>query len=103
MFSVGEPGFSLLDMKWKPPIPQDRIVVIGFRDTENDSWSLNFNPNECESDLVTVTRMYEDTWEFVPGGDEIACLKRSKNGRSGPPILQGLYKVPFRFTVTLLD
>lgn len=100
MFSAGEPGFSLLDMQ--DGVPQPRYVIISFRDDNNDAWVLSFLPDVCAgSNLVTVTRT-NDTWDFVPAGGGIACLERRKNGKSGPQILQGLYRVPFQFTVQLL-
>ena len=101
VFSIGEPGFSLLDMEVGDMKP--RLVVISFRDNENHAWGLSFNPDDCAgSNLVSVTRITDSAWEFVPSGGEIACLERAKNGNKGPPILQGLYRMPFKFTVTLL-
>ena len=112
VFSLGEVPRSLLDMP--PPddegklSPENRALFISFRDTRNYLWGLSFSPDVCESDLVEVTRTSATTWDFVsevvPDEDKtgIACLERAKNFNKGPPILQGRYIVPFRFTVTLL-
>ena len=101
VFSIGEPPFSLLDMA--PGASEERNLFISFRDNDGDGWGLSFSPDDCvDSDDVSVTRA-GDTWYFTPNGEGRACLTRAKNGKSGPPILQGLYKVPFGFLVTLLD
>ena len=96
VFSGGT-GSSLLDMA--EGNTQDRNFIINFRDDNNHVWVLSFLPDLCESDLVQVTRT-SDTWAFVSDG--IACLERAKKGDKGPPILQGRYRVPFKFTATLL-
>jgi len=112
VFSTGHfenSGFSLLDMKYPAVTGVGRVdnswirnLAISFRDSNTNSWRLSFNPDVCDSDWVNVTRTSPTTWDFVPAGDETACLERGKNGRSGPPIPQGTYVVPFKFTVTRL-
>ena len=100
VFSIGEPPFSLLDMA--PGASEERNLFISFRDNDGDGWGLSFSPDDCAgSNDVTVTRA-SDTWSFRPNDDGIACLTRAKNGKSGPPILEGRYIVPFGFLVTLL-
>ena len=101
VFSTADPGFSLLDMA--DPSSGDRNLTISFSDTLGDRWGLSFSPDQCAgSNPVTVTR-FGDTWYFEPKDDGIACLKRpEKRGKSSPPIVQGLYKVPFGFTAKLL-
>ena len=109
VFSIDEPGSSLLDIE--PGDMEDRLVFISFRDNAGDvgnAWGLIFSKDDClGSDDVAVARTGE-TWRFEPivPMDAMlprACLTRAKNGKHGPQILQGLYEVPFGFLVTRLD
>ena len=97
VFSTGEPPFSLLDMGVTVPNNLPRSLWINFRDTVGDDWELIFNPSECDSNLVEVTRINPTKWEFVSDG-KIACLQVRVGGR-GPTIPRGRYRVPFTLTV----
>ena len=66
VFSIDEPGSSLLDIE--PGDMEDRLVFISFRDNDGDGWGLSFSPDDCEgSNYVSVTRTL-DTWYFRPNG-----------------------------------